>query len=79
MVCSKTIIGFIVYKEGKTPNPKENRGSNQNANAQNTSRDPSVQWNGIILQMFHHKFASFMASITKLFKKTKVFEWIVEC
>jgi hypothetical protein len=23
MVCSKTILGFIVFKEGNTPNPKK--------------------------------------------------------
>jgi hypothetical protein len=49
MVCSRTIIGFIHSKEGNTPNPKENKGYSQNANTQNTSGDPSVQWNGIIL------------------------------
>ncbi len=28
---------------------------------------------------FIKKFASMMAPITKLFKKTKVFEWTIEC
>jgi hypothetical protein len=32
------------------------RGFNQNAYTQNTLGDSSLQWNGIILQMYHHKF-----------------------
>jgi hypothetical protein len=45
----------------------------------NTSKYSSVQQNGIILENFHQKKSSTMVPITKLLRKTKVFEWIAEC
>jgi hypothetical protein len=29
--------------------------------------------------MFHYKFASIMAPITKLLRKIEIFEWTIEC
>jgi hypothetical protein len=49
MVYFGTILGFIVSKKGNTPNHKKEKGFSQNANTQNTSRDSSFQWNGIVL------------------------------
>jgi hypothetical protein len=55
MVCSRTILRCIMSKEGKILDLIK-IGFCQNASAQNTSRDSSLQWNGLVLQMLHQEF-----------------------
>jgi len=50
MVCCGTISRFIISKEGKTPYPKKIKALvKMPIRTQNTSRDSSLQWNGIVL------------------------------
>ncbi len=77
MVCSGTISGFIISKQGNTPSPKKI----EVLIRMPVPKTPQeiLQWNSPILQMFHYNFAYIMALITKLFKKVEMFEWTVEC
>jgi hypothetical protein len=53
MVCFGTILGFIVSKEGNTPNPKKIKALVKMPLLKTPPRDSSFQWNGPDLQMFH--------------------------
>jgi hypothetical protein len=53
MVCSGTILQFIISKEGKTHNPKKIKALVKMPVP--TSRNSNVQWNGIVLHMFYLK------------------------
>jgi hypothetical protein len=77
--CSGTILGFIVSKKGKPLHPKKINALVKMP-VPNTPHDIQV-FNGMtqFYRCFIKKFASIMASITKLLKKIEVFEWIDEC
>ncbi len=45
------MLGFIISKEGKTPDPKKIEALVQMLEP--TLGDSSVQWNGTVLQMFY--------------------------
>jgi hypothetical protein len=79
MVCSGTILGFIIYKEGKTHNPKKIKVLVKMLMPK-TPQDIQV-FNGMahFYICFVKNFASIMALITKLFRKAKVFEWTDKC
>jgi len=53
MVCFKTILQFIISKEGKTHNPKKIKALVKVLVP--TSRNSNVQWNSIVLHMFYLK------------------------
>jgi hypothetical protein len=79
MLCSWTILGFIVSKEGKIFNPK-NVQALVKMLIPKTPQEIQV-FNGMaqFYRCFNKKFAFVMAPITKLLRKTKVFKWIIEC
>jgi len=79
VVCFGTILGFIVSKEGKTPNPKKIEAL-VNMPIPKTPQDIQV-FNGMenFYRCFIRNFASIMAPITKLLMKVEVFEWTTKC
>jgi hypothetical protein len=76
MVCSKTILGFIVSKEGKTPDPKKIKVVVK-MSVPTTPQEIQV-FNGMaqFYKCFIKKFAFVMTPITILFIKPKVFKWL---
>jgi hypothetical protein len=79
MVCSKTILGFIISKERKTCNFKKTKALIEML-VPKSPQDIQV-FNGMAFfyKCFIKKIASIMALITKLLKKVEVFEWTIEC
>jgi hypothetical protein len=79
MVCSRTILGFIVSKEGKTLNPKKIKVLVKML-VPKTPQEIQV-FNGMaqFYICFFINFTSIIAPITKLFRKTEMFKWIIEC
>ncbi len=79
MVCSGTILRFIVFKEGKTPDPKKIEALVKMPMPE-TLHEIQV-FNGMaqFLKCFIKNFAFVMAPITKLLKKAEVFEWTPKC
>jgi len=65
------ILGFIISKEGKTPNPKKIEALVK-MSVPKTPQEIQV-FNG--MAYFYKCFRYFMALITKLLKKVEVFEW----
>jgi hypothetical protein len=72
MVCSRTILGFIVSKKGKTSDPKKIEALVKML-VPKTLQEIQV-FNGMaqFYICFMRNFAFIMAPITKLFLKTKV-------
>jgi hypothetical protein len=79
MVYSRTILGFIVSKEGKTLDPKKIEALVKML-VPKTPQEIQV-FNGMaqFYRCFINLFAFIMAPIAKLFKKAKVFEWTSKC
>jgi hypothetical protein len=79
MVCSGTILGFIVSKEGKTLDLKKIQASVKMLMPK-TPQEIQV-FNGMALfyRCFIMNFDSIMAPIIKLFRKAKVFKRTVKC
>jgi hypothetical protein len=79
MVRSGTILGFIVSKEGKTPDPKKIEVLIKSVMPK-TPQEIQVS-NGMAQYYicFIFKNVSIMAPFIKLLKKIEVFEWTVEC
>jgi hypothetical protein len=73
MVCFRTILGFIVSKEGKTPNPKKIEVLIKMLVPKSPREIQMFNGMGQFYRCFIHFFVSIMALITKLLKKTKVF------
>jgi len=79
MVFSITILGFIVSKESKVMDLKKVEA------LINMLVPPTPQEIQVFNKMaqfykcFIKNFASIMSPITKLFKKSEVFEWIKKC
>jgi hypothetical protein len=76
MVCFRTIIGSIISKKGKTHDPQ---GSNQDANTQNPLGNSSVQWNGVVLHMFHQKNCLYHGINYQIIQEIEIFEWTTKC
>ncbi len=79
MVFSRTILGFIMSKEGKVMDPKKVE-TLVNMLVRTTPREIQA-FNGMaqFCRCFIKNFTSFMSPITKLLKKFEVFEWTKEC
>jgi len=79
LVCFGTILGFIVSKEGKTPDLKKIEALVKMPMPK-TPREIKV-FHGMaqFYKCFIRNFTYVMAPITKLLKKPKTFKWIVEC
>jgi hypothetical protein len=79
MVCSGTILGFIVSKEAKTHDFKKIKTLIQ-MQVPKTLEEIQV-FNGMIqfYKCFIKKIVFIMAPITKLFKEAEMFEWTVTC
>jgi hypothetical protein len=79
MVCSGTILRFIVSKVQKILDPKKIEALVK-MTIPKTPHEIQV-FNGMaqFYKYFIKIFAFIMAPITKLLKKTKMFEWIIEC
>jgi hypothetical protein len=79
MVISRMILGFIVSKEGKLPDPKKILVI---VNMPPPKNPQQIQiFNGMaqFYKCFITNFVVIMASIIKLTKKTKKCLWIKEC
>ncbi len=79
MVFSRMILGFILCKEGKLPNPKKIQAI---VNMPPPKNPQHIQvFNGMaqFYKCFIKHFVAIMALITKLTRKTKTFLWIEEC
>jgi len=55
MVFSRMILSFVVSKQGKLPNPKKNISNSKHATTLKSIANSSIQWYGVVLQMFHQK------------------------
>jgi len=79
MVCSRIILGFIVSKERKTHDPKKIEALVKML-VPKTLQEIQVS-NGMaqFYKCFIRNFAFVMAPITKLLRKSKVFEWTAKC
>jgi hypothetical protein len=73
MVFSRMILGFIVFEEGKLPNLKKIQVIFKHAT---TKVFNGMAW---FYKCFIKKFATIMALINKLIRKTKVFLWTKKC
>jgi len=79
MVFSKTILGFIVSKEGKVMDPKKVEAL---VNMLVSTTPHGIQvFNGMaqFYRCFIKYFVSIMSPITKLLKTFEVFEWSKKC
>jgi hypothetical protein len=79
MVFSKTILGFIVSKEGKVMDPKKVEAL-VNMLIPTTPHETQVFTRmAQFYRCFIKKIASIMSPITKLLRTFEVFEWTKEC
>jgi hypothetical protein len=78
-ICFGTILGFIIYKEGKTFETKKIK-TLVKMLVPKTPQEIQV-FNGMtqFYRCFIKKIAFVMAPITKLFRRTEMFEWTIEC
>jgi hypothetical protein len=70
MVFLRMILGFIVFKEGKLPYPKNIQAIVKHTTTQKSTIDLSIQWDGIFYKCFIKNFVAIMAPIIKLTRKT---------
>jgi hypothetical protein len=79
MVISRTILDFIMSKEGKVMDPKKVEAL-VNMLVPTTPHEIQV-FNGMaqFYRCFIGNFVSIMSLISKLFKTFEVFEWTKEC
>ncbi len=70
MVCSRTILRFIVSKKGKTPNPKKIDVLVKMSIPKTPQEIQVFDGMAQFYKCFIKNFASIMALITKLLKKT---------
>jgi len=77
-MCLGIILGYVVSKEGKLPNPKKNLAI-AHMPTPKTFKDIQV-FNGMAqyYKGFIKEFAFIIASITKLLQKIEVLEWMAE-
>jgi hypothetical protein len=79
MVISRTILGFIMFKEGKVMDPKKIKAL---VNMLVTITPKEIQlFNGMaqFYRCFIKNFALIMSPITKVLKKCEVLEWTQKC
>ncbi len=79
MVFSRMILGFIISKEGKLPDPKKIQ---VKVNMPPPKYPQYIQvFNGMaqFYRCFIKNFVAIMAPITKLIGKTDTFLWTEEC
>jgi hypothetical protein len=69
------ILGFIVSKEGKTPNPKKIEALVKMSLPKTPQEIQFFNGMAYFYRCFIKKIASVMALVTKLLKKVEVFEW----
>ncbi len=79
MVFSRMILGFIVSKEGKLPNPKKIQVINNMPPPKNPQQIQIFNGMALFYRCFIKKIIVIKAPITKLTKKTKSFLWTKEC
>ncbi len=79
MVFLRMVLGFIVFKEGKQPNPKKIQAILNMPPPKNPQQIQVFNGMALFYGCFIKKFATIMAPIIKLTKKTKTFLWIKEC
>jgi hypothetical protein len=79
MACFRTILGFIVSKEGNTIDPKKIKALVK-MHVPKKPQDIQV-FNGMtwFYRCFIINFAYVMEPITKLLRKIEVFKWTTEC
>jgi hypothetical protein len=53
------ILGFIISKEGKLLNSKEDSSNSKHVTTQKSIIDSSIQWDGTILQMYYQKLCCY--------------------
>jgi len=78
-VFSRTILGFLVSKKGKIMAPKKVEAL---VNMYSPSTPHQIQvFKGMaqFYRCFIKSFTSIMSTITKLLKKSEVFEWTTKC
>jgi len=79
MVFSRLILGFIVSKEGKIPNPKKIQAI---VNMPMPINPQQIQVFNCMVQFYRcfiKNFTFIMAPITKLMRKMKPFIWTIKC
>jgi hypothetical protein len=79
MVCSRTILGFIVSKEGNTLGPKKIKVLVKMLMPKTPQEIQVFSGMAQFYKCFIKKIAYIMALITKLLRKPKVFEWTTKC
>jgi hypothetical protein len=78
MVFSSIILGFIVFKEMKLPNPKKIQGIINMPSPKNSQQIQIFNGMAQFYKCFIKKIVIIMAPITKLTKNAKIFLWIKE-
>jgi len=79
MVCSITILGFIVSKEGNTHDPKKIEVLVKMLVPKTPQEIQVFSGMAQFYRCFIKKIAFIMALITKLLRKVEVFEWTTKC
>jgi len=79
MVFSRMILGFIVSKERKLPNPKKIQTIVNMPPPKNLQQIQVFNGMAHFYKCFIKKIATIMAPIIKLTKKTNIFLWTKEC
>ncbi len=79
MVFSRMILGFIISKERKLPNPKKIQAIVNMPPPKNPQQTQVFNGMAQFYRCFIKKFVAIMAPITKLIRKTKTFIWTEEC
>jgi hypothetical protein len=79
MVCSRTILGFIVSKEGKTLDHKKIKVLVKIPMLKTPQEFQIFDGMAQFYKHFINFFSFVVALITKLLKKVEMFEWIVVC
>jgi hypothetical protein len=79
MVCFRSTLGFIVSKEGKTPNLNKIKALIKMLMPKTCQKIQVFNGMAQLYRWFIRNFASVMALITKLLRKVEVFEWTTKC
>jgi hypothetical protein len=72
-------LGFYYFQRRETTRSKKNTRNSKHATTLKSLTNSNIQWDGTFLHMFYKTFATIMAPISKLTKKTKIFLWIEKC